>query len=284
MGLIAPISAAAAIGYTMRAWNLYRARRVLPYQLLTISLFYAFSTVLLAAALLMSWGRGAWLAFGVSMLALAVAAPRKLWYGVGLVAAGVILIGLAWASGRLPASIVDRISSATQETFSFADVRGVDITTTNYALVERLAHWQAALNMAAVYPYLGVGLGNYEIAYPEFRLMYWKYPLGHAHNYYLNVLAETGIIGFSCYLVMWSGIFIATWNVSRRQPDPLARLIAAGFLGTWCYLAVNSLTDNLYVNNLFIHLGVILGITAALAPQRAYQRIGTKLSWGKSTQ
>ncbi len=284
MGLIAPISAAAALGYTQRAWNFYRTRAVLPYRMLSAALFYAVSTAILAAALLMSWGRGAWLAFGISMLVLVATAPRKLWHGIALVTAGFALVVLAWASGRLPASIVERINSATQETFSFTDVRGADINPANYALYERLAHWQAAINMATAHPYLGVGLGNYEIAYPDFRLMYWKYPLGHAHNYYLNVFAETGIIGFVCYLVMWAGIITATWNVSRRQPDPLARLVAAGFLGTWSYLAVHSLTDNLYVNNLFIHLGVILGITAALSPQRSYQRIGTKLLWGKSTQ
>lgn len=284
MGLITPIAAAAALGYLQRAWNVYRTNRVLPYRLLFAVLFYALSTLILAVALLMSWGRGAWLAFGVSMMVLVAIAPRKLWHGIALVTAALALVGLAWASGRLPASIVERINSATQETFSFTDVRGVDINPLNYALYERLAHWQAAINMATAYPFLGVGLGNYEIAYPDFRLMYWKYPLGHAHNYYLNVFAETGIIGFIGYLVMWVGIITATWNVSRRQPDPLARLIAAGFMGTWSYLAVHSLTDNLYVNNLFIHLGVILGITAALSPQRSYQRIGTKLLWGKSTQ
>jgi O-antigen ligase len=32
--------------------------------------------------------------------------------------------------------------------------------------------------------------------------------LGHAHNYYLNLLAETGIVGLLGYLIAWIWIFV----------------------------------------------------------------------------
>ena len=35
-----------------------------------------------------------------------------------------------------------------------------------------------------------------------------------------------------------------------------------GLLGTWTHLAVHSMVDKLYVNNLFLHLGVLLGLLA----------------------
>jgi O-antigen ligase len=139
----------------------------------------------------------------------------------------------------------------------------VDITPENYANVERLAHWQAAYNMAQANPWLGVGFGNYEIAYPSYNLINWNLALGHAHNYYLNVFAEAGMIGLAAYAVLWLIVMVLTWR-ARRHPDPLARLIVVGLFGTWVYLAVHSLTDNLYVNNLFLHLGVLLGVLAVL--------------------
>jgi O-antigen ligase len=117
--------------------------------------------------------------------------------------------------------------------------------------------------MAQANPWLGVGFGNYEVAYSNYNLINWKLALGHAHNYYLNVFAETGIIGLISYVALWLSVMLLTWR-TRRHPDPLARLIAVGLLGTWTYLAVHSLTDNLYVNNLFLHLGVMLGILALL--------------------
>lgn len=279
MGLIAPLATAAAFGYALQAWTLYRHSRVIAFQRLGIAMFYAVSAALISAALFMSWSRGAWLGFGISMLVVVFAAPRNLKVGALILAGMIMLSGLLWASGRLPASIVERIESATQETFSFTDVRGVDINPENYPLVERLAHWQAAINMAHAHPILGVGLGNYETAYPLFRLIYWKYPLGHAHNYYLNVLAETGIIGLTAYLCMWLIIAVVTWRTIRRQPDTLARSIAVGLLGTWVYLAIHSLTDNLYVNNLFVHLGLMLGILSVLSARTRMVNHSERIAW-----
>ena len=68
-----------------------------------------------------------------------------------------------------------------------ADVRGREITDANFAVLERMAHWQSALTMWNEHPWLGVGIGNYEPLYAQYALPLWPLPLGHAHNYYLNV-------------------------------------------------------------------------------------------------
>lgn len=260
MGLLAPLLLMAALGCMMRL------RKRVHLSALAGLLLYGVCAALVTAGVFLSWSRGAWLAFGVSALAMLLALPRKFWQGAALVALVAALGAGLWLSGRLPASIVERINSATQETFAFNDVRGVYITPENYALVERFAHWQAALNMATAHPWLGVGFGNYEVAYPAHSLMNWELALGHAHNYYLNVLAETGMIGLVAYITLWIGIIALTWK-ARQHPDPFSRLIAVGLLGTWTYLGVHSLTDNLYVNNLFLHLGVMFGILAVLTAQ-----------------
>ncbi|MDX2160639.1 MAG: O-antigen ligase family protein [bacterium] len=280
MGLIAPIAVASTLGYALRSWAAFRVTRQWSISHLFHLAFYGLSSIVIAAALFMSYSRGAWLGFGISMIGLMFAVPRKVWQGAALIVVIGLGAALLWMSGRLPASITDRVASATQETFSFTDVRSVEITGENYALVERLAHWQAALNMAQTHPFTGVGLGNYEVAYDQFRLINWKFPLGHAHNYYLNVFAETGIIGLWCYLVMWGGIIVLTWRMTRRHPDLYTRLTAAGLLGTWLYLSAHSLTDNLYVNNLFIHIGVMLGILAALSPEQFTHSVGKRMAWG----
>jgi hypothetical protein len=43
--------------------------------------------------------------------------------------------------------------------------------------------------------------------------------------------------------------------------------VTVGLLGTWIYLAAHSLTDNLYVNNLFLHLGIMIGTVSLLYNQ-----------------
>lgn len=274
MGLIAPIALMTGLGYMLRLWLHWRTTHRLPgVHHWILPAYYGVAGGVMTLALLMSWGRGAWLGYGVAMLAVAFALPRRLWQSLALLAVLALLGATLWFSGQVPAAISDRINSATTEIFAFNEVRGVDITSANYALVERLAHWQAALNMAESHPWLGVGFGNYADAYPDYRLLNWKFPLGHAHNYYLNVFAEAGMIGLVSYLVLWGSVFWLTWR-ARRHPDVLARCVSVGLLGTWVYLSVHSLTDNLYVNNMFLHLGTLLGVLAVLHRQvYAYTRL-----------
>ncbi len=223
---------------------------------------YAGCALILLAGLIASWGRGAWLGFGAAGVVLVLFAPRRRRTGFLLLAAGGISLALLWVAGYVPLSIQQRIESAPQDFVGFRDVRGMPISDENFAIVERLAHWQAAITMADAHPFTGVGLGNYETAYPAYRVPSWPNPLGHAHNDYLNVLAETGLVGLAGYLAGWALIVVWTWQTLQTS-DPLKRGLALGLLGTWTHLAVHSFVDKLYVNNLFLHIGVMLGLLAA---------------------
>lgn len=274
MGLLLPIASMMTFGYLLNLWQSWKKSKTISVNEFMCLSFYGISTGLLGIGVVISWSRGAWLSMGISFIVMAIAIPRKWWQSVFLAGSIIILVGIVWTSNRLPATIQDRLRSATEEIFAITDARAVDITTDNFAVLERLAHWQAATNMARYNPWLGVGLGNYEVVYEEYRLINWDEPLGHAHNYYLNVLAEAGIIGAFCYGAMWIFILRFTWHI-RNHPDNLTRTLSIGIIGTWVYLATHSLTDNLYVNNLFLHLGVIIGLVATLhRPLTQMQTIG----------
>ena len=263
MGILAPIALMMSYGYLQVAvsqW--FRSRRISVSATLWLG-FYSGAALLIIAGIFISWSRGAWLGFGISALFLLAATPRRLSIAVSVLAMASITGGLIWSSGFLPTSITDRVSSATQEAFELTDVRAVDITSANFAIIERLAHWQAAYNMAESNFWLGIGFGNYEIVYSEYQLINWDEPLGHAHNYYLNIFGEAGFIGLSAYLVMIAGILWLIWQ-TKRHPDPVAHALSIGIMGSWVYLLAHSLTDNLYVNNIFMHLGIMLGIVSVL--------------------
>ncbi|MEJ2211583.1 MAG: O-antigen ligase family protein, partial [Anaerolineae bacterium] len=117
---------------------------------------------LMLAALVMSWSRGAWLGFAaaVGAMALAVVVRRGrtavLLVLVGLVVAYVVLAG---GLSRLPPALVARFADLTSYV-GLSDVRGVEVTDANFAVLERMAHWQSALDMWTDHPWLGVGIGN----------------------------------------------------------------------------------------------------------------------------
>lgn len=257
MGLVAPISI--MLTYSQLIWMIKKPS-------LSTTLKTGLSTVItitIIAALFASWSRGAWLGFGASVGVMLIALPRKFWQSLILLIFGIgFILGIAYTN-ILPTSITNRLQSITQEIFSSIDVRGVYITTENYAVIERLAHWQAAINMAEANPILGVGMGNYDSAYDQYRTLNWEMSLSHAHNYYLNILAETGAVGLSVYLLLFAMLFMLVWR-ARNHPDHTSRYLAIGLLGAWVYLTTHSLTDNLYVNNIFIHIGVMMGLSLCL--------------------
>ena len=65
----------------------------------------------------------------------------------------------------------------------------------------RLAITKDGLRMFWHKPVLGWGLGTFTIAYPEFRSFYTNLFVNAAHNDYVQVLTETGFIGFAA--VLW---------------------------------------------------------------------------------
>ncbi|PJF40274.1 MAG: hypothetical protein CUN55_12935, partial [Phototrophicales bacterium] len=165
MGMLAPLGIMLTIGYTLRLFHKSRTGQRIVYTDFISTIFFALSTGVIILGLVVSWSRGAWLGFIASSFIILILLPQKLWQSV-LLATGMITVGLLIAtSSFIPTSIVSRIQSSTQEIFNIHDVRGVEITSENFAVLERLAHWQAALNMATNKPWLGVGIGNYEVAY-----------------------------------------------------------------------------------------------------------------------
>jgi putative inorganic carbon (hco3(-)) transporter len=251
-----------AIWQTVRNWTFKAPISSLqsPHWLPALSVGLVTAVSLLAV--IFSWSRGAWLSLGVATAVLLLFWPRKLWQGglLLLLGAGLLLGGMQ--VGLVPASVTERITSFSQD-LRFGDVRGEDINDENYAVLERLAHWQAALAMAEEYPWLGVGFGNYEPAYDAYALINWPYPLGHAHNYYLNLLAETGVVGLVAYLGLWTAVFWQTIRVIWHS-DGWQRGVALGLLGVWTALTVHHLVDKLYVNNIYIQLGALFGLLQLL--------------------
>ncbi len=217
--------------------------------------------------LVLSWSRGAWLGFMAGAAVLALFSTRHVWRGLGLLLTGaavvVMLLALGASGGFGPAlAITDRLGGFRDE-FTLGDVRGVDINDGNYSVLERLAHWQAAADMARDDLWTGVGFGNYDAAYPEYGLINFPAALGHAHNYYLNLLAEVGVPGTLAYLIFWLAIIGQSIWLIRRLAWP-ERGVAVGLLAAWIALAVHHLVDKLYVNNIYVHLGVMLGLLQLL--------------------
>lgn len=213
---------------------------------------------LTSIALFLSLSRGAWIAVAAALVLTTVIRSKHAAVFAFTLALLLVFVVLLGQLSLIPDVVSERFSGV-GDYFGFIDVRGVTVNDANFALVERMAHWQAAWGMFQDHPLFGIGIGNYASAYPAYALPHWDDPLGHAHNYYLNVLAETGLVGFGAYLAMWIAIFWAAWR-SLRSTSGLAQFTAAGLFGVLVALSVHNLFDDLFVHSMQIQVGITLGL------------------------
>ncbi len=255
LGLTLPLAVALTAAAVLRAgrWSA-RERWLLPAAA-------GVSGALMLAALVMSWSRGAWLGFAAAVAAMGVAVVARGGRGAVLIAVLVAVVAyglLAGGLAQLPPSLVQRFSDF-MPYLGTIDVRGLEVTDANFSVLERMAHWQSAWAMWTEHPWLGVGIGNYEPIYPRYALPLWPLPLGHAHNYYLNVAAETGVTGLAAYLALWAASLLLAWRAARRRTG-WTWAVALGVLGMLVHLSVHNLFDNLYVHGMYLHVAMLLGL------------------------
>jgi O-antigen ligase len=222
-------------------------------------------TVLCLLALEASGSRGALVGAGVAIAVMALALVKRPALWLALVALAAFLLFAFNLMDVIPAGVRNQVATLVED-YGSLDVRDAHITPITFSTIERLAHWQAALRMMEGNPWLGVGFGNYVAAYPEYRLLLWENALGHAHNYYLNIFAETGVLGFITYLVFWLTVFATAFQAVRRARfKTWHSALALGALGAFAHAAGHHLFDNLYVANMHMLIGVYLGFVIAAA-------------------
>src|ERR1700722_16718239 len=124
----------------------------------------------------------------------------------------------------------------------FERLQGVDDATE----FSRLALWQAAVGEFVGHPLLGVGYGNYKYFYSNFFFV----PVENldrldAHNLYLQLLAETGLIGFLVFAVIVALFFRRSWNLIRDR-DPLLRLTGVGVIGALAGTLIHGAVDFMF--------------------------------------
>lgn len=214
---------------------------------------------LITAGAIASWSRGAWLGILAGVLVVTTLRSRRTFL-LSLTVAGILALALFLRGGLSTGAVGARLIDMQQYLGGF-DVRTVEVSDDNFAVVERVAHWDAAWQMIEQSPWLGIGTGNYAVVYPQVALPRWQDPLGHAHNIYLHTWAETGLPGLLSYLLLWLVAIWQSWRVGHEQRlSAWQRAAALGVLGIIVHLSVHNFFDNLLVQRMYLHLALVLAL------------------------
>jgi O-antigen ligase len=223
-----------------------------------------------AGAVIFSLSRGAWIAVAVGLLIVVWYSgarklnDRRLWAAV--IATPILILAVGHFSFGIDDVIPERARLVGEGFLDPTDITE-EITTGNFAVVQRLAFWTAAGRMFASNPIGGVGLGNYEARYEDFNLGRWADSLGHAHNFYLNMAAETGIIGLLPFLAFLAVVLV----LARRAADsaPVIQTAAIASLASIGAFVAHNMVDNVFVGGMGVVFGVAVGL--ALAANRKWE-------------
>ena len=184
-----------------------------------------FAVILLSLllCLALTYSRGAWVSLAAIVLGLTLFYDKR--FGLLFLLVPVVL---AFYHGQ----VVERFLSL----FSGEDT-SVDL---------RFALWESTLAMIEEHPLLGVGWGAYFLAYPDYNFFIQEEGvlIFHAHNMYLNMLAEVGIPGGMAFLLAFFAQGILCWRNYRHGNDSFTKSMGLGGVLMVMALSVISMGDH----------------------------------------
>lgn len=189
------------------------------------------AAAIMTGTVFLSGSRGGMLAVLAQFMLLGILMTRQrrgLRTAIGVGVFGVVLLSLlTWLGGK---ELTTRVFSIGRE------------TRTEISGGMRLSIDRDSLTMFRRKPVLGWGLGAFPIVYPQFRSFYTNFFVNEAHNDYLQLLTETGILGFG--IMIWFLVLlyrtglrkIANWTSSVTGSLTLACLLGvSGILVHSCF-------------------------------------------------
>ena len=160
------------------------------------------AAAIMVGTVFLSGSRGGMLSVFAELAVLAIILfrqRRSLRIAVGLLAFSIVLISLlAWLGGKELTTVVGSISTEARGEIS----GGV-----------RLSIAKDGLRMFTHRPVLGWGLGTFPVVYPQFRSFYTNFVVNEAHNDYVQLLSEMGVLGFG--IMLWY-LLLVFWHAQRK--------------------------------------------------------------------
>lgn len=191
-----------------------------------------------------------WLAaMGSSQLLLNRKLERKWRIALLALVVGTFYIALveaySWKSGWLPATIalaavifvglprlrhVAVILGIIVLVLGFSNISGAIIGEEDYSLTTRSEATVLILQIVKANPILGLGPANYFWYTPLFPIAGYRVNF-NSHNNYLDLLAQTGIIGLAMFIWFAIEVGLLAWRLLDKVPDGFARAYVVGALG-----------------------------------------------------
>jgi O-antigen ligase len=176
------------------------------------------------------------------------------------------------------AGIVVAVSGSGMEVIHRASTFGAG--SSDMSLNERLRLWHAALSMIAAKPIFGWGLGSFPYLASKYTAAAASGAFvaenginlhNIAHNYFLQLTSETGIVGLGLYVAMIVTFFTVGVRGLGKLKDGTRKMVLIGVLAAMAGQVVDSITSpsyNIASVSLFQWMLMGIGMFAAGVPKQ----------------
>jgi O-antigen ligase len=159
----------------------------------------------------------------------------------------------------------------------FSSLQSLEVTQSKRASMRHGA-WKIFLD----HPVLGTGLGTLQQVYPPYETLYDGKIVNHAHNDYMELLAETGVIGGLCCAWFLGAVFLGALRRLQDEGNSFANTLRlCGWTGC-CGLLVHSLVDfNLHIPSnllLFLLMSLLASAKISQSAQESKHRVRVRVA------
>jgi O-antigen ligase len=159
----------------------------------------------------------------------------------------------------------------------FSSLQSLEVTQSKRASMRHGA-WKIFLD----HPILGTGLGTLQQVYPPYETLYDGKIVNHAHNDYLEALAEIGIMGGLCCAWFLGAVFLGALRRLQEEGNSFANTLRlCGWTGC-CGLLVHSLVDfNLHIPSnlmLFLFMSLLATVKISQPAQENKHRVRVRMA------
>ncbi|MDP2937930.1 MAG: O-antigen ligase family protein [Candidatus Omnitrophota bacterium] len=135
---------------------------------------------------------------------------------------------------------------------------------------DRIAVYRNSLNMIKDHPFIGLGANTYMKNYKkyrepiEYRNIVTKDYM-YAHNNFLHMAAEIGLIGLGFFIWLLYKLFMECKDIYRKLEDDYMKIVSLSLSACLIAFLVNGLTESsLYYSRVAIIFWYIMGLALAL--------------------
>ena len=198
-----------------------------------------------------NWRQGTklWLLYLSGLLMVGVAASQSRGGALAMAASGVVLLILVRPPWKM---LLGGIGGAIVLGLIFLNALGNEATVERLRTIsDRKVHevkwrtdlWRQGYEAWTRHPYMGVGLGAFQVGVAPELDQDFDYYFDHAENEFLTVLAEGGAIGMGLCLVGIGGVFAMIHRAAAKASSPNRRIVILGAAFSVLSLALHNFTD-----------------------------------------